>query len=100
MEIFCREQHISVDGLSNGEKTHFVADGQERNLGMQLSMNTDCDKYSTLIKGYDRKYLSGNNKYPKTLHDAYNLVKRWNKYKPVGQNYPSTVGISFKKRGQ
>ena len=52
---------------------------------MQLIMNADWDKYGTLIKDYDRDYLGGNNKYPKSLQDTYNLLKRWNTNKKPGQ---------------
>ena len=40
---------------------------------MQLIMNADCNKYGTLVKDYNREYIGGINKYPKTLQEAYNL---------------------------
>ena len=63
-------------------------------LEVHLIMNTDREKYGTLIKDYDRKYLGGINKYPKTLQDVYNLMKGWNKHKKTGQRYLK-VGVSF-----
>ena len=55
----------------------------------------DCDKYGTLIKYYYSGCLGGISKYPKTLQDAYNLLKGWNKHEKQGQKYPSKVGVSF-----
>ena len=57
------------------EATQFITAGKERILGMQLIINADCDIYGTLIKDYNRDYLGGDNKYPKTLQDAYNLLE-------------------------
>ena len=62
---------------------------------MQLIMNADRDKYGTLIKDYARDCLGGTNTYPKTLQDAYNLLKGWNKNEKPGQKYSSKVRTSF-----
>ena len=67
---------------------------------MQLIMNADRDTYGTLTKDYNRDYLGGNIKYPKTLQDAYNLLKGWNKNEKPGQKYPSKVGASFNTTGE
>ena len=45
--------------LGLAEATKFNAGGKDRILGMQLIMNADRDKYSTLIKDYNREYLGG-----------------------------------------
>ena len=70
VEIPCKEQSSSVDGLEPAEATKFIANGKERIFGMQLIMNTDRDKYGTLIKDYDNKYFGVINKYPKILQDV------------------------------
>ena len=53
-----------------------------------------------LIKDYDREYLGGIDKYPKTFQDAYNLLKGWNKHKKSGQKHPPRVGVSFNTVGE
>ena len=55
---------------------------------------------ANLIKDYDREYLGRINKYPKTLQDAYNLLKGWNKHEKTGQKYPSKIGVSFNTVGE
>ena len=67
--------------VSEAKAVKFIADGKKRLLGMPLVMNADCNKYGTLIKDYDREYLNRISKYPKTLQDAYNLLKGLNKHK-------------------
>ena len=61
---------LSLDGTLK-----LIKGGEERMLAMQLIMNADPDKYGSLIKSYDRDFLSGENKYPKKPLDAYNLLK-------------------------
>ena len=100
MEILCREQNTSADGLGKVEKIKFNAHGQERILVTKLIMNTDRDKYGTLIKDYNGEYLNRNNKYPKTLQDTYNMLKGWNKHKPMRQKHSSKVEIYFNTMGQ
>ena len=58
---------------------------------MQLITNADWDKYGTFIKDYNRDYLDGNDKYPKTLQSVYNLLEGWNKNEKPGQKYPSKL---------
>ena len=99
VEIICKEQNLKVEDLGPEEATRFIAAGKERILGVQLIINADCGKYGTLIKDYDRDYLDGTNKYPKTLQDMYNLMKGWNKHKKTGQRYLK-VGVSFNTVGE
>ena len=47
------------------------------------------------VKDCNREYLGGLNKYPKTLQDACNMLKGWNKHQKSGHTYPSKVGVSF-----
>ena len=67
VEIICKEQYLKIEDIGPEEAARFIAAGKERILGMQLIMNTDCDKYGTLTKDYIKEYLGGINKYPKTL---------------------------------
>ena len=100
VEKMCRELDINQDDIEEAEATKFIADRKERILGMQLIMNADCNKYGTLIKDYDREYLGGINKYPKTLQDAYNLLKGQNTHEATEQKHPSKVGTSFHTLGE
>ena len=51
--------------LSPDAKVKLIKEGKERMLVLQLTMNTDPDKYGSLIESYDRDFLSRENKYPK-----------------------------------
>jgi hypothetical protein len=80
VDIICREMGDNPTALTPDEKLKCIKEGEERMLAMQLVMNADPDKYGSLIESYDRDFLSGENKYPKTPLDAYNLLKGWNKH--------------------
>ena len=48
--------------LSPDATLKIIKEGEERMLTMQLLMNADPDKYGSLIKSYNRDFLSGENK--------------------------------------
>ena len=100
VKLICKEQNVKVEDLGPKETTQFIAACKQRILGMELIMNADRDKYGTLIKDYNREYLSRVNKYSKTLQDASNLLKGWNKHEKPGQKYPSKVGVTFNTVGE
>ena len=77
-----------------------MVDDKERTPDMQLIMNTNHDKYGTLIKEYDREYIGRMNRYPKILQDTYSLRKGWNKHEKPGQTYPFKGGVSFNTMGE
>ena len=65
VDIICRKKGNDPATLSPETKLKLIKEGEERMLVMQLIMNADPDKYGSLIKSYDRDFLSGENKYPK-----------------------------------
>ncbi len=98
IDIICKETKQVKADLDDDEKWTLVEAGKERMLAMQLLLNSDKEQYGSLIEEFDRDFLSGINKYPKTLHDAFNLLKGWNKKKVVNRNYQ--VGIAFNTMGE
>ena len=45
-------------------------------------MGWDMDYYWKLLEELHNDYLSGNNRYPKSLDKAYNLMSDWN-HEPI-----------------
>ena len=61
-------------------------------------MRSDRDRYGTAIDDFKHAYLGDKkNTYPKTLHDAYTLLKGWTKGGKKIQ--PNHVGMSFNTMG-
>ena len=98
VDIICKETGKEKGALTDDEKTKMAEEGEERMLAMQLLLNSDREQYGSLIEEFDRDFLSGINKYPKTLHEAYNLLKGWNKKKIGNKNY--RVGLAFNTMGE
>ena len=98
VDIICREEEKVEANLSTTERAKMVEDGRERMMAMQFIMNSDQDLYGSLIKGFDRDYLSKINKYPKTVHDAHNLLKGWHE-KVTRQKNGGRLGLSFNTMG-
>ena len=75
VDIICRETKADPTSLNGNEKLELTKKGEERMKAMQLIQNSDRDKCGSLIEDFDRAFLSGNNNYPQTPLEAYNLLK-------------------------
>ena len=82
IDIICRKIGADLTSLNGNKKLEMIKQGEEQIKAMQIIMNSDCDKYGSLIGDYDQLFLSGNNNYPKTPLEAYNLLKGANKTNP------------------
>ena len=100
IDIICRERKLDPDGLSNDDKKKIMDDGEERISAIQLLLNADRKRYGALVEKFVRAYLGGNNRFPKTVNEAYNLLKNWNRNpdQPQQRN-PNRVGVSFNTIG-
>ena len=98
VDIICREEVKVEANLNPAERAKMVEDGRERMMAMQFIMNSDQELYGSLIKDFDRDYLSKINKYPKTVHDAHNLLKGWHE-KVTRQKNGGRLGLSFNTMG-
>ena len=99
IDIMCRETGADPTGLSSNDKLDLIAKGEERMLAMQLIMNADKDRFGSIIEDYDRAFLRGTNNYPQNPHDAYNLLKGWNKGQPH-QNNRNSFHMAFNTNGE
>jgi len=72
--------------------------GQEQMLAMHFIMNLGWEGYGKVIEQFDQTYLSGDNNYPKKLHNAYTLLKNWTR-KPQRKHMPRNLGLSFNIEG-
>ena len=86
IDIICRETGVNPTGLSSQDKLDLIAKGEERMHAMQLIMNADKDRFGNIIERYDRDFLRGTNNYHQTPHEAYNILKGWNKNQPHQKN--------------
>ena len=104
IDIICHENGDDPSTLTANQKKEMMTKGEERKLAMQLILNADKKRYASLVEEYDRAYLTKvngvpHNRYPKTINEAYNLLKNWNKNPDQQQRNPNRVGVSFNTVG-
>mmetsp|Transcript_36712 Transcript_36712/g.77037 ORF Transcript_36712/g.77037 Transcript_36712/m.77037 type:complete len:161 (-) Transcript_36712:659-1141(-) len=98
INIVCREKGLNCKSSNNDQEVEFMMSRQERMLAIHFIINSDWERYGDVIEQFNQAYLSGNNNYPKKLHDAYTLLKNWTK-RPQKKHVPSKLGLSFNIKG-
>ncbi len=89
---------MDPDNMSSDDKKDVRNAGRKRMMTMHFLMGPDCDRCGTAIDDFKYAYLvDKNNPYPKTLHDAYTLLKGLKKGGKKIQ--PNHVGMSFNTMG-
>ncbi len=66
-------------------------------MAVAFLLGADCARYGRLIEILENDYLQGQNKYPRTVTTAYNLLSNWkqdpcNSMRVLGQ---VNDGVSF-----
>ena len=84
--------------LTDDQKKEMIKKGRDRMLAVQLILNANREQYTSLVEEFDRAYLSGINKYPKTPIEACNPLKGWKKRR-IGNKTPGKLGLSFNTMG-
>jgi hypothetical protein len=99
VEAIARENREDVATLTEDKKTEYMSQGCEQMAAMHLLMGADSERYGTAIEDFECAYLMDRkNTYPKTLHDAYILLKGWKK-SGSGRNRPMMLSVSFNTIG-
>ena len=107
IDIICREEDVKRATIDTTKQAEYLKIGKERMLAMHFMLNSDQERYGSLIEDYDNDYLGGKNKYPTTLVGAYTLLKNWKipgKKKTNPNNYDHInrrgLGLSFNTNGE
>ena len=99
IEIISREKGVDPTTLTSDQQVEMMVEGEERMKAMQLILNADKKRYGHLIEEFDRAYLGSIDRYPKTVTEAYQLLKNWNKSSSQGKNN-SSIGVAFNTVGE
>jgi hypothetical protein len=85
-----------VDGITDEQKA-MVRELSWANLPIT---HADRNRYVTFITGLQNDYLTGNNKYPATLNEAYSRLTHWKDPNATNQTTTTnTYGVSFTNVG-
>jgi hypothetical protein len=101
LEIIAKERGTSVGALSDDEVKEYQKEGQERMLGVHLLMAADDDKYRSARNRLKEDFLlNGQNNYPRTLLQCFNMLKGWSidrtRHEPAGNR----LGVAFNTVGE
>jgi hypothetical protein len=62
---------------------------------MAMLTAADVARYSRLLEDLDNDYTKGNDKYPRTVAEAYNLIINYRQARPAARIYHDTEGVAF-----
>jgi hypothetical protein len=96
LEIIAKEKGTSVGTLSDDEVKEYQKEGQERMLGVHLLMAADDDKYRSARNRLKEDYLlNGQNNYPRTLLQCFNMLKGWSIDRVRHEPANNRLGVAF-----
>ena len=65
--------------LEHDARAKYLEMGMERSLAIHFLFKADRDRYRGAITECRHDFLKGRDSYPKTLHEAYAMLKGWTK---------------------
>ena len=68
---------LSVTSASDAERKAARQAARQQYLAVAFLMGADRNRYGLLIQDLENDFIQGNDKYPKTLIDAYHLLSNW-----------------------
>ena len=95
VKALATEKQIDVNRLTRQEKDELEKEAQGRYLAMTFTLNSDRTKYGTLIEDLENSYLHGEDRFPKTMTNAYNLLTNWKQDMRNMLRGPANDGVSF-----
>ena len=95
-------QENNKTSMMDAEKTQYSNKGKERYLAVRMLMASDRNIFGGLIEDLRNDYLTGTNKYPKTMATCFTLLNHWSKNprNVPGAMAPNNVGMAFTHEGE
>ena len=72
--LLASERTIDMTTMTIQQKTALEKEAQGMYLAIAFLLNSDRNKYGKLIEDLENSYLHGEDKYPKTVTSAYNIM--------------------------
>ena len=74
MKQVLQSQHIDVDDAMDTQEEAAETEGIQLNLALAFLMGSDQSRFGCLLEKLGNDFTAGNDNYPKTLTDAYNML--------------------------
>ena len=71
------EEGIDLNTITNAQRDTITKKAKDRYLAMCFILGADRTRYGRLIENMENSFLQGQDTYPKTVNNAYNLIANW-----------------------
>ena len=95
MRQVLRSQGINVDEATDAQEEAAEAEGTQLYLALAFLMGSNCSRFGWLLEKLENDFTAGNDNYPKTLTDAYNMLLEWKDDPRLLMRMAGNDGISF-----
>ena len=90
-----RSQGINVDEATDAQEEAAETEGTQWYLALAFLMGSDHSRFGRLLEKLENDFTAGNDNYPKTLTDAYNMLLEWKDDPRLLMRMAGNDGISF-----
>ena len=77
MKQVLRSQGIDIDEATEAQEEAAETEGTQWYLALAFLMGSDRSRFGRLLEKLENDFTAGNDNYPKTLTDAYNMLLEW-----------------------
>ena len=95
MKQVLRSQGININDATDEEEESAELEGIQWYLALAFLMGSDWNRYGRLLEKLENDFTAGNDNYPKTLTDAYNMLLEWKDDPRLLIRMAGNDGISF-----
>lgn len=94
VEMIARENGEDPTGLTENQQTDYKEQGRDRMMAIHMLMGADRMRFLSTIKDFEHAYfMDRKNRYPKSIHECYTLLKGWRK--SINKQHPLRDGVQF-----
>ena len=95
MRQVLRSQDINVDEATDAQEEAAKTEGTQWYLALAFLMGSDHSRFGCLLEKLENDFTAGNDNYPKTLTNAYNMLWEWKDDPRLIMHMAWNDGISF-----
>ena len=93
-QVLC-SQGINVDEATEAQEEAAETEGIQWYLALAFLMGSDRSRFGRLLEKLENDFTAGNDNYPKTLTDAYNMLLEWKDDPRLLMRMAGNDGVSF-----
>ena len=88
-------QGIDIDEATEAQEEAAETEGTQWYLALAFLMGSDRSRFGRLLEKLKNDFTAGNDNYPKTLTDAYNMLLEWKDNPRLLMRMAGNDGVSF-----